>query len=197
MIFIHYSLISDVTITGAFGQTQIWKCAWGWVLEIQIEDIEEKKEAIVSGAHQVEDSGQCALLSASSDRRLCALSTRGRGLEEDALSAQVESWNQGLKPCLLLCPYETYKRLSLLDEAYFTSKKRAQLLLLLGNRYTSTEIHIWRKDCALILKAKTSAQISVRLLSVICNCNGIDFFVLMFSMIFMEIYCKLNFPCAQ
>lgn len=34
-------------------------------------------------ASQVEDSGQCALVSASPDRRLCALGTRGRGQAQD------------------------------------------------------------------------------------------------------------------
>lgn len=77
------------------------QCVWGPVLLMKRTNIEEK--ANVGWAHQVEESGQCALVSASSDRRLCALGTLRRGLEKDALWARMETWNLGLKPCLLLC----------------------------------------------------------------------------------------------
>lgn len=56
---------------------------------------ERNKEANVQWnikkAHQVEDSGQCALVSASSDRRLCALGTRRRGLERKGSVTHVEA----------------------------------------------------------------------------------------------------------
>lgn len=58
------------------------QCSWSPFLQV-----ERGHFCVKQGrkAHQTEDSGQCALVSASSDRRLCALGTRRRGLEKDSL----------------------------------------------------------------------------------------------------------------
>lgn len=81
---IHYSLISDESITVALNTDRKQRFVKP-SFTVQSRKIRAKqgfKRAVE--AHQVEESGQCALVSASSDRRLCALSTRRRGLEKNS-----------------------------------------------------------------------------------------------------------------